>query len=82
MATHSSIIAWNPVDRGAWQAAAHGSQESDTTQWLKHHVRSLVLSVYLSMHTVHIWNVSTSGKYYQGWTYKIAYSIDSKISTW
>ena len=21
MATHSSILAWNPMDRGAWQAA-------------------------------------------------------------
>ena len=25
MATHSSILAWeNPMDRGAWWAAAHG----------------------------------------------------------
>ena len=24
MATHSSILAWNPTDRGAWQAAVHG----------------------------------------------------------
>ena len=54
MATHSSIIAWNPLDRGAWQAAVHGSQESDTTQWLKHHIRSLVLSVYVSVHVENI----------------------------
>ena len=24
MATHSSILAWNPMDRGAWQATVHG----------------------------------------------------------
>ena len=23
-ATHSSILAWNPMDRGAWRATVHG----------------------------------------------------------
>ena len=26
MATHSSILAWSPMDRGDWQAIALGSQ--------------------------------------------------------
>ena len=31
MATHSSILAWRiPVDRGAWQAAAHGVAKGRT----------------------------------------------------
>ena len=31
MATHSSILAWRiPMDRGAWQAAAHGVAKSQT----------------------------------------------------
>ena len=35
-ATHSSILAWRiPMDRGAWQATAHGGhKESDTTEQL------------------------------------------------
>ena len=33
MATHSSILAWRiPMDRGPWQATAHGVAESDTTE--------------------------------------------------
>lgn len=28
MATHSSILAWSPMDRGAWQAAVHRVTES------------------------------------------------------
>ena len=32
MATHSNTLGWkNPMDRGAWWAIVHGSQESDTT---------------------------------------------------
>ena len=31
MATHSSILAWrNPMDRGAWRAAAHRVTKSQT----------------------------------------------------
>ena len=31
MATHFSILAWeNPMDRGAWRAAAHGVGKSRT----------------------------------------------------
>ena len=31
MATHSGILAWeNPMDRGAWEATAHGVAESWT----------------------------------------------------
>ena len=33
MATQSSILAWRiPMDRGAWQAIAHGVTELDTTE--------------------------------------------------
>ena len=30
MATHSSIVAWNPMDRGAWWATVHGIAKSQT----------------------------------------------------
>ena len=31
MATRSSILVWkNPIDRGAWQTAAHGDARSQT----------------------------------------------------
>ena len=30
MATHSSILAWNPMDRRAWQATVHGVTKSRT----------------------------------------------------
>ena len=30
MATYSSILAWNPMDRGAWWATVHGVAESRT----------------------------------------------------
>ena len=32
MATHSSILAWNPTDKGAWRATSTGRTESDTTE--------------------------------------------------
>ena len=32
MATHSSILAWNPMDRGAWWATVNGvAREPDMT---------------------------------------------------
>ena len=36
MATHSSILAWNPMDRGAWQATVHEVAKSRAWQWLIH----------------------------------------------
>ena len=33
MATHSSILAWNPTDRGAWRASVHGVSKSQTTEY-------------------------------------------------
>ena len=30
MATHSSILAWNPMDRGAWRATVHRVAKSQT----------------------------------------------------
>ena len=38
MATHFNILAWKiPMDRGAWQAIIHGSNnKSDTTEQLTH----------------------------------------------
>ena len=32
MATHSSVLAWNPRDGGAWWTAIYGITESDTTE--------------------------------------------------
>ena len=34
MTTHSSILAWNPMDGGAWQTTVHGVVESDMTEKL------------------------------------------------
>ena len=34
MVTRSSILTWNPMDRGAWQATAHEVAELDTTKRL------------------------------------------------
>ena len=31
-ATHSSILAWKPLGRGAWQAAVHRVAELDMTE--------------------------------------------------
>jgi len=32
MATHSNILAWRSMDRGAWKAVGHGvAKELDTT---------------------------------------------------
>ena len=31
MAAHSSILAWEIPDRGAWRATVHGFTESDMT---------------------------------------------------
>ena len=38
MATHSTQYSWleNPMDRGGWQATAHGVSESDTCDWTQH----------------------------------------------
>ena len=36
MATHSRFLE-NPMDRGPWQAIAHGVTESDMTDWLSKH---------------------------------------------
>ena len=30
MAIHSGILAWNPMDRGAWRAIVHGVKPSQT----------------------------------------------------
>jgi len=38
MATHSSILAWRiPMNRGAWQATAHGITKSWTRLSTVHH---------------------------------------------
>ena len=34
VATHSSILAGEPMDRSAWWATGHGVTKSDTTEWL------------------------------------------------
>ena len=34
MGTHPSILTLNPMDRGAWQATAHGVSEFDTVERL------------------------------------------------
>ena len=40
-ATHASVLAWSiPVDRGAWQVAAHGVAASGTTERLTHSTHS------------------------------------------
>ena len=38
LATHSSILAWEIPDRGAWWATVHGVAESDMTEPLSTHV--------------------------------------------
>ena len=32
MATHSSILAWEPIDRGAWQSTVHSFAELNMTE--------------------------------------------------
>ena len=47
MATHSSILAWNPMDRGAWWATVHWVAMSRT--WLStytHHQRNMLNHYY------------------------------------
>ena len=34
MATHSSILAWTSMDRGAWRVIVHGVAESDMIEQL------------------------------------------------
>ena len=41
MATHSSILARNPMNRGAWWVALHGVTKSQT--WLSTHILALAL---------------------------------------
>ena len=42
MATHSSIVAWRiPMDRGAWQATAHGVSKSQTQLSDFHYITEL-----------------------------------------
>ena len=46
MATHSSILAWNMMDGGAWQARVHGvaksrTRLSDFTFTFKYHLHSV-----------------------------------------
>ena len=39
MATHSSILAWNSMDRGAWGYGPLGQKESDSWAYTKQHNR-------------------------------------------
>lgn len=36
MTTHSSILAWRPMDRETWQATVRRVAESDVTEQLTH----------------------------------------------
>ena len=47
MATHSSILAWSPMDRGAWWAIVHGVPELDMTEDT-HLLHSLAFDVIFS----------------------------------
>ena len=50
MATHSSILAWRiPIDRGAWQAAVHRVEQSQTR--LKPLSSSSNISKYIHLYT-------------------------------
>ena len=37
MTTHTSILAWEILDRGPWRATAHGVAESDETATEREH---------------------------------------------
>ena len=54
MATHSNILAWRILDRGAWQTTIHGAtKESDTTQGLNNNKGLLhLLFVYNKVRTL------------------------------
>ena len=42
MATHSSILAWSPMERGAWWATVHRvAKESDRTQQLNNKLNTV-----------------------------------------
>ena len=42
MATHTSILAWNPMDRGAWRPTVHRVAESDRLKRLSMHAHVYV----------------------------------------
>ena len=51
MATHSTSCLENPVDRGAWQATAHGvtHKESDMTEAAEHSIIAVTHLASVSM---------------------------------
>ena len=51
MATHSSILAWNPMDRGAWQATIHRVTKRQTC-WVTEHSQACNFATTLQMDSV------------------------------